>query len=132
MLLGHSIGLSDSYYKPTEKEMLTEYLKVVDALTINYENRLSKQVQELKEKDDYQKYVIDKKIHEKDEQIKLLVSQVEKLSTENNRNRQAFIDIAKQIQEINIRTKIDSDTRKRLKSADEKERRDETLSYFSK
>ena len=29
---------------------------------------------------------------------------------------QEFIDIAKQIQEINNRTKIDSDTRKRLKN----------------
>ena len=31
------IGLSGSYYKPTENEMLQEYLKVVDDLTINDE-----------------------------------------------------------------------------------------------
>jgi hypothetical protein len=45
------------------------YIAVIDGLTINEENRLTKQVQELKEKDDYQKYVIDKKIKEKDEEI---------------------------------------------------------------
>ena len=50
MLLGHSIGLSDSYYKPTEREMLSEYLKVVNALTINEENRLKRENQILKNK----------------------------------------------------------------------------------
>jgi len=38
-------------------------------LTIDESNRLSKQVQELKEQDGYQKYVIDKKMKEKDEEI---------------------------------------------------------------
>ena len=27
MLLGHSIGLASAYYKPTEDEMLDEYMK---------------------------------------------------------------------------------------------------------
>jgi integrase len=40
MLLGHKIGLASSYYKPTEQEMLQEYLKAVGLLTINEENRL--------------------------------------------------------------------------------------------
>jgi integrase len=47
MLLGHSIGLSDSYYRPDSSEILEEYMKAVDHLTINPENRLKKQVQEL-------------------------------------------------------------------------------------
>ncbi len=82
LLMGHkqSLGLEKSYYRPTNDKLLNEYLKVVNDLTINDEYRLSKQVQELKEKDDYQQYVIDKKMQEKDEQIKLLMSKVEKLS----------------------------------------------------
>jgi|TARA_B100000315_G_scaffold152623_1_gene141402 chromosome segregation ATPase len=32
--MGHSVGVTDSYYKPTEDEMLTEYLKAVVDLTI--------------------------------------------------------------------------------------------------
>ena len=40
MLLGHEIGLASCYYKPTEREMLNEYLKAVNLLTINEENRL--------------------------------------------------------------------------------------------
>ena len=66
MLLGHKIGLSSSYYRPSESELLEEYLRVIPELTINEENRLQKQVQELKEQDEYSKYVIDKKLKEKD------------------------------------------------------------------
>jgi hypothetical protein len=40
MLLGHSIGLTTAYYRPDESELLSEYLKAVDLLTINPENRL--------------------------------------------------------------------------------------------
>jgi hypothetical protein len=49
MLIGHSIGLDASYYKPQEEEILEEYLKAVDNLTINNEHRLQKQL-------DYYKY----------------------------------------------------------------------------
>jgi hypothetical protein len=50
MLLGHSIGLSDAYYRPEEAEVLQEYLKTVDMLTINEESRLKIKVEELTEK----------------------------------------------------------------------------------
>jgi integrase len=40
MLLGHKIGLASCYYKPTVQEMLQEYSKAVNLLTINEENRL--------------------------------------------------------------------------------------------
>jgi hypothetical protein len=35
LTMGHDIGLSESYYKPTEKEVLEDYLKAVPLLTIN-------------------------------------------------------------------------------------------------
>lgn len=47
MLLGHKIGLASAYYRPTEEEMLNEYLKAVDNLTINEENRLKRKVEKL-------------------------------------------------------------------------------------
>jgi integrase len=34
MLMGHTIGVSGSYMKPTEKELLEEYAKAIDNLTI--------------------------------------------------------------------------------------------------
>jgi len=45
MLLGHSIGLADSYYRPNEEDILQEYEKMVDNVTINEANRLRKKVQ---------------------------------------------------------------------------------------
>lgn len=49
MLLGHKIGLASAYYKPTEGEMLDEYMKAINNLTINEENRLRIKVQKLGE-----------------------------------------------------------------------------------
>ena len=106
MLMGHkkNLGLDVNYFRPQQNKLLQEYLKVVDDLTINDESRLSKQVQELEKKDDYQQFVIDKKFKEKDEQIN-------SLSTQLN-------DIVKQFQEINTRTKVDPDIIKKAKSGE--------------
>jgi integrase len=47
MLLGHKIGLASSYYRPTEQEMLEEYLKAEDNLTIDPANRLRRKIETL-------------------------------------------------------------------------------------
>jgi hypothetical protein len=52
MLLGHKTGLDTVYYKPEEGELLQEYVKAIDYLTINDEHRLQKQVTELTQKQD--------------------------------------------------------------------------------
>jgi integrase len=46
-LMGHSTGISDSYYRPTERDLLDDYLKVVDQLTTNDTRKLRVQVQEI-------------------------------------------------------------------------------------
>jgi hypothetical protein len=54
MLLGHDIALKGSYFKPMVRDLLEGnekmlgYVAAVDALTINEENRLKKQVVELR------------------------------------------------------------------------------------
>jgi hypothetical protein len=50
LLLSHESGISDYYYRPTEKEVLDDYLKAVDLLTINLEKATLKQVKEQTEK----------------------------------------------------------------------------------
>ncbi len=52
MLVGHSTGLDKAYYKPQEEEILQEYLRAVDQLTISNENRLQKQVDKYNKKSD--------------------------------------------------------------------------------
>jgi hypothetical protein len=51
LTMGHNIGISASYYKPRECEVLEDYMKATDLLTINNDSKLlQKQVEELKEK----------------------------------------------------------------------------------
>lgn len=61
LFMGHSIDLDDVYYDindaESQKKLLSEYLKAVDALTIDNSNRLKRQVKELEqEKSDFAKY----------------------------------------------------------------------------
>ena len=50
LFMGHSIGLDDHYFTPGDTYVLQEYLKAVDNLTINEENRLRIKVEELTKK----------------------------------------------------------------------------------
>ena len=75
LLMGHNIGLSKSYYKPTENDLLEDYLKAADSLTISEENKLKTQVKELEQKNFEKEYIIKGKLQEKDEQIKSLTDQ---------------------------------------------------------
>jgi len=77
LLMGHNIGLSKSYYKPTERELLEDYLKAVDLLTLNEEQKLKNKVKELSKKKDEMDYIIKGKLEEKDEEIKSLKQKLE-------------------------------------------------------
>jgi hypothetical protein len=46
-LMGHSTGISDSYYRPTQNELLDDYLKAVPFLTITNEAALKTQLEVL-------------------------------------------------------------------------------------
>jgi integrase len=75
ILLNHDIGVSSSYFKPTEKQLLNDYLGVVNLLTINEENRLSNKIIELEEKNKDNEYLINRKLREKDEELITLKEQ---------------------------------------------------------
>jgi hypothetical protein len=66
LLMGHNIGISKSYYKPTENEMLDDYLKAADLLTISQEHKLKTQVKELTKKNNEKEYMINVALMEKD------------------------------------------------------------------
>jgi hypothetical protein len=72
--MGHDIGLSGSYYKPTESEILEDYSRAIDSLSIsNVNDRLEKQISKLEEKNRDNEYIIRGKLEEKDKQIELLM-----------------------------------------------------------
>jgi hypothetical protein len=84
LLMDHSTGLEGSYYKPTEQEVLDDYLKAVDLLTINDYNKstLQKQMAELTEKSKEENYVIKGKLAEKDKEIQVAAREAEKAKQE--------------------------------------------------
>lgn len=52
ILMSHSVGLNNNYYRPTAQELLEDYLKAVPSLTINDFNaeNLKEQQQALEQK----------------------------------------------------------------------------------
>lgn len=80
-LMGHRPGISDSYYRPTESELLEDYLKVVDHLTIKSESRLKTQVEEIKQHDT----VHADAIATLSDQVMNLIVEINKLKNEQER-----------------------------------------------
>ncbi len=72
LLLGHSLGLGDSYLRFTEEEIMEEYIKALDNLTINDESRLRLQINVLTSKTKDTEQIIDAKMAEKDRELQLL------------------------------------------------------------
>jgi integrase len=79
MLMSHSIGISDSYYRPTEEDLLNDYLKAVPLLTIGEECRLQERVEELTEKSQANDYLVSPKLQEKDNEIKKMNEQIQSM-----------------------------------------------------
>lgn len=81
--MGHDIGISSSYYKPTEREVLDDYIRAIPLLTINGNSSiLQKQVEELAEKTNKNDYLLKAKLQEKDDALVTLSDQVMKLMAE--------------------------------------------------
>ena len=70
ILMGRDIGVSESYWRPTEHELLEDYLKAVPMLSILGNSMvLEKQIEELTEKSNEENYLIKAKLSEKDGEI---------------------------------------------------------------
>lgn len=78
VLMDHTIGIGDSYYRPTENDLLEDYLKAVNLLTINEENRLQMKVDELATRMTSEEVVRTRREQEKDQQIEFLTRKQER------------------------------------------------------
>ena len=76
LLMDHSLGESQNYHRPTEEELLEDYLNVIDFLTINEENRLRRKVEKLE---------IEKN------KIEIMSSQIREIQMKINRKNQGVI-----------------------------------------
>jgi hypothetical protein len=77
ILMGHSIGISDSYYRITENELLEDYLKVSDLLMIDKQEKLQKELHHYQHKNQEETYIIKGKLQEREEEIKSLKQKYE-------------------------------------------------------
>jgi hypothetical protein len=97
-LMGHSTGISDSYYRPTENDLLEEYLKAADVLTISNENRLKMQVEVLAATSKETKEMITVRMAEKDRELQLLRQR-------NELNNDALAALSERLMELETRFK---------------------------
>lgn len=73
ILMGHSTGISDSYYRPNETELLDDYLLAVSLLTISKEARLELENDQIKRE----------KETEMNDRLANLEKQVQKMNQQN-------------------------------------------------
>jgi hypothetical protein len=72
ILTGHSIGVRGVYLKYSEEDLLSEYAKSIDLLTINEANRLKVKVNELVTKNASNEYMINQRLQERESEVKRL------------------------------------------------------------
>jgi hypothetical protein len=72
ILMGHSIGISDSYYKITQDDLLTEYLKASDYLLVSNENQIHKQYDMIQLQNQNDIKLVEGKLFEKEIEIEVL------------------------------------------------------------
>jgi integrase len=75
ILSGHSIGVQKKYVELQDEDLLQDYLKAVNNLTINEENRLKDQVNDLIEQKDDRIAALEKRLEKQDEMLQRLFDQ---------------------------------------------------------
>ena len=84
MLIGHSVKLDDAYFRPTDEELLKEYVKAIPLLSISNETRLNQQVTKLEE-DLTQLKSVELEMSLKDRRISELSQQLKTIEAKNGK-----------------------------------------------
>jgi hypothetical protein len=92
-MMGHSIGISDSYYRVTEGELLEDYLKAVSMLTISSEDRLQKDLEKMAEQSKNNATNFELQLYEKAKAITILAKK-------DSMNIDAIASLSDKIQEM--------------------------------
>jgi len=82
--MGHNIGVSKSYYKPSEKEILDDYLKAINVLSFfnQVSGELKKEIGELKDRNEQNEYLIRVKLQEKEDALNAVSDQLARLEAD--------------------------------------------------
>lgn len=92
-LMGHSLGLSNSYYRATSDEILEDYLKAIPLLTISKENRFQKQIEEVKDQSNINNDKLKSQLYEKAQDIT-------NLRESNSLNTDAIASLSDQLMKL--------------------------------
>ncbi len=94
LLESHDTGISQSYFRPSKQELLEAYLKIVDNLVINRDQKVATQwqktVSELTEKSEHENYAILSKLAEKEKETENVKKQLEELQKQQQNMIQFF------------------------------------------
>lgn len=71
-LMGHSIGISDSYYRATEDELLVDYIKAVGDLSIGSEILMKKEIDLVIEQSKTNCVRLESDLHDREREIRIL------------------------------------------------------------
>jgi hypothetical protein len=92
-LMGHSIGISDSYYRITEEEILEDYLNAIPMLTLSSKYRLQNDMENISKQSKDSVTNIQSQLHEKEKAIAIL--------TENDsNNKEAIASLSDQLDKL--------------------------------
>ncbi len=89
-LMSHDTGITQHYYRPKEEELLKDYLKAVNQLTINEEHKLKTQVKELTKKNNEKEFLLNVAMMQKDKEI-------EDLKKQDKTKEEALVKLSDQV-----------------------------------
>jgi hypothetical protein len=100
MLMSHDTGIVQHYLRPKEEDILSEYQKAIPLLTVNQEDNtlIEKEIEELREKNENNEYIIRSRLQEKDDayitlsdQVMKLMEEVKQLKMTNMQKQQEYL-----------------------------------------
>jgi hypothetical protein len=85
-LLNHSTGISDSYYRPRESELLEEYLAVAEQhLSVSTENKFKTELEEVRKASREEREKLKRVLEERDRNYDLLDQLMNKVTADERR-----------------------------------------------
>lgn len=110
-LLSHDIGISNSYYRPTDDELLQDYLKVSHALILDKETRVQEKLKDTIKEKDAEKNKMENAIKNKDQFIYYLEKKhqdgVDSIKKEMSNKFERIVDLIRQNHQlINVKPEV--------------------------
>jgi hypothetical protein len=91
MMMGHNVGLAENYYRPSQQEILEDYLKALPDLVINGEAKL-------RAEDQFRSEEVSKKLAELEEAKKKLEDRLNKMEQDTKELKELIMKLDRQDQ----------------------------------